>query len=66
MKISIFRPLRRLQRQYDIMQLWPIIKKDAPTLDNARLVFQFHAFNDSCWTTDLSEEEIMKIVMELE
>lgn len=52
------------QRQIDLDILWPLIKKDAPSLDDAKACFGVHAFNDQAWMC-LGVHEVMTRIDEL-
>ena len=62
----LLRTWRRRQRQIDIDILWPICKREADTLDLAKVAFMFHCSLDPAWTRDFSEAEIASMVDELE
>jgi hypothetical protein len=37
------------QRAFDLKFLWPACCEQAPTLDEAKMVFAIHAYNDPAW-----------------
>ena len=47
------------RRAIDIDILWPICKKHASNLDNAKAAFATHAFNDPAWQP-LGDDEIAR------
>lgn len=50
---------RKQQRQCDIDILWPVIRRNARSLDHAKTAFLFHVFHDPAWknvsATELEE-----------
>lgn len=56
---------RKRQRNTDLEILWPACKRKALTLHQAHQVFIVHALNDSAWTTDFTESEILKFIVNL-
>lgn len=58
----IARMWRKRQRSIDMVILWPSCKSLAVDLDHAKAAFAIHAFNDSAWTNDLSERQIIDLI----
>ena len=54
----------RRQRALDLEILWPICKERAPTIDAARALFMYHAFNDTAWIGEY-KSELPRIIGEL-
>lgn len=42
--------------------LWPACKEHAKDLNHAKAAFYMHASNDSAWTEDYSEAELISFV----
>ena len=42
-------PWASLQREVDVDVLWPIIRRNAESIDIARAAFALHAARDSAW-----------------
>jgi len=57
---------RATQRSTDLTTLWPVCKQHARDIDHARAAFFMHAVNDTAWTRDYSEDEIIARVSELQ
>lgn len=53
------------RRNVDLQILWPECKRQAPTLDEAKAVFAYHAFNDPAWMV-LGHTEVYRIIDGLE
>ena len=53
---------RARQRRVDLSILWPVCKEQAGDIDRARAAFYMHAINDTAWTSDYSEDELISYV----
>jgi hypothetical protein len=53
---------RARQRAIDLKILWPAFKKKAPDMDHAKAGFAWHAFQDTAWTDDFTEDEIVEYI----
>jgi hypothetical protein len=45
--------------------LWPACKEHAVSLDDARMAMYMHITNDTAWTTDYSEGDLIDFVEHL-
>jgi len=54
-----------LQRQQDLLILWPECKKQAPSLDLAKVVFATHAFHDEAWVGHYGQEGLYAYINEM-
>lgn len=52
------------QRAIDLRILWPIFKKEAGNLEDARKMFMHHAIIDPCWVCEYGER-LWSVVGEL-
>lgn len=62
----IARLWRRRLRSIDLQVLWPECVRQAPSIEMARVAFAMHAFHDSAWMADYSEEELEIFIDRLE
>lgn len=64
--LKILAPMwRKRQRSIDVSILWPACVDQAADLDHARAAFAVHAFNDSAWTEDFDESQIISLIDDL-
>jgi hypothetical protein len=56
---------RRRLRKLDMDFLWPVIKKQAPTLADARRAFYLHIMSDPVWYLDYPSQDIHDFVSQL-
>lgn len=56
---------RQRQRATDMDILWPACKEHAGTLEHARAAMMVHCMNDSAWTTDYTEEDLIVFIGQL-
>ena len=61
----LFKYWRATQRATDMSKLWPVCREEAADLDHARAAFYLHASNDTAWTKDYSEAELIEFVGQL-
>jgi len=57
---------RKKRRAIDTQIFWPACKRKAQSIASARAAFAYHAMNDNAWTRDMSENEIIAFVKELD
>ena len=56
---------RRHCRSLDMEFLWPIVKKQAPTLEKAKAAFLCHIMDDPVWNTDYTTSDMIKFIEQL-
>lgn len=56
---------RKRQRSIDLDILWPACLDRASDLNHAKSAFAVHVFNDSAWTRDFTEQELIEVISRL-
>ena len=62
----VFFPIRAIQRQIDLITLWPVIRQESPSLKVARECMFMYMCRDRVWTTDYTESELSGYVKRLQ
>ena len=57
---ALFRWWRKRQRSIDLQILWPVCRREASNIQDARGAFYVHCMMDQAWIADFTEDQIIE------